>query len=145
MYVAVVRINFSAAFVYRHEYRLNATCSLSHKACCACRSYCKAGYVAASVFSHFIIKCRVSLLYAVYERIVLFTFCVVNLECSTFFGHIDRRAVSFYGKSLMYLYREICSFLCAIAQTHCSYHVAFSCDAYTCTATQSALVLNLLP
>ena len=42
-------------------------------------------------------------------------------------------------------YREICRFLCSIAQAHGCKHVAFGCNAHTSTPSKAAFVLDLLP
>ena len=45
----------------------------------------------------------------------------------------------------MYLLREFGRLLASVSQSHCSEHVALGCDAYTCTASHTALARNLLP
>ena len=45
----------------------------------------------------------------------------------------------------MHVHAEIGSFLSAIAQSHCGNHIALCSYAHACTASHSALALNLFP
>ena len=45
----------------------------------------------------------------------------------------------------MYLYAEVCSLLCAVAESHGGNHIALGSDAHTGTSALTALLVNLLP
>ena len=145
VYILVVRVNFTATFVYRHEYRLNARCSLSHQAGGSGGRNSKTSDVSTSVLSHFGIQFRVGLLYTVYERVVFFANSIVNFECTTFFSQIYRRAVSFERQSLVYFFRKFCSFFGAVSQAHSRNHVAFGSDSHSGTTSHTRFLVNLFP
>ena len=145
MYIGVVRIHFPAAFVHRHEHRFDTRGSLGHQAGGSSRCNRQAGDVSSSVFLHVFVQLRVSFLQAVDERIVLFTFRIVDFKRATFLGHVHRRTVSFESDGLVHFFRKFGSLFCAVTQSHGSQHVTFSRDTYARTASQTRFAINLFP
>ena len=84
VYVGVVGIHLSAAFIHRHEHRLYAACGLCHQTCGACRCYGQAGNVSSAVGNHVVIQLRIGLFQSVDEWVVLFP---AGVKCPTLFGH----------------------------------------------------------
>ena len=86
MYGRVVRVNLPTAFVYGHEYWLDAGCRLCHDAHGTCRGNGEACDVSAAVLLHSLVELRGCLAQATYERVVLLALHVEYLECSTLLG-----------------------------------------------------------
>ena len=145
MHVGVARIHLAAAFIHRHEHRLNAAGGLRHEACGARGGHGETGYVAAPILRHIGIQLGVGLLEPADKRILLLALSVVNLKGSALLGHLHRRAVGSQRQRAMNIYRKIGGLLRAIAKSHGSYHVALGCDANACAAAHAALALNLFP
>lgn len=101
--VGIVRVDFPAAFVYRHEDRFDTRSSLCHQAGGTGRSDGQTGDVPASVFHHFLVQFRVGFFQAVDERVVLFAFGIVDFEGAAFLGHVDGGAVGRQCDGLVYL------------------------------------------
>ena len=145
VYLWVVWIDLSSTLINRHKDWLNTRCSLCHQAGSSSWSNGQTSNVSTTVLLHFFVQGRISFLDAVDERIVLFTFPIVDGERTAFLSHIDRRTVCFQSYNLVYFFWECCRFFCSVTQAHSSNHIAFSSDTYTCTASLSALFVNLFP
>ena len=145
MYIRIVRINLSSAFVNRQEYRFDTGSCLCHQTGSSGWSNCQAGNVTATVFLHVLIQFRVSCCQALDERIILFTFAIVYFESTTFFGHFHWRTVCAESYCLVYFFREFCRFFRSVTQSQCSKHITFCSDTYTSTATLSTLLVDFLP
>ena len=144
-HIAVARIHLPAPLVHRHEHRFNTAGGLCHKAGGACGSNGETGDVAPAIFHHIRIEGRIGFFYAQHEGVVLLALAVVDGESSALTCHIDGRPISGQRQRLVHVDREVSSLLCAVSQSHGSYHVSFGGDAYACTSSHAALFLNFLP
>ena len=145
MNVRIVGIHFAAALVHGQEYGLDTGGGLSHQAGGAGRGDGQTGNVAASVLLHLLVHFRVGFTQAVDERVVLFAFCVVHLECAALFGHFYGGAIGVECHRLVYFLRELGCLFSTVTQSQGGKHVAFCRDTYTGTAALGAFLVNLLP
>ena len=145
MNVRIVGIHFAAALVHGQEYGFYTGGGLSHQAGGAGRGDGQTSNVAASVLLHLLVHFRIGFAQAVDERVVLFAFCIVYLECTAFFGHFYGRAIGVECHRLVYFLRELGCLFSTITQSQSGKHVAFCCDSYTGTAALGAFLVNLLP
>ncbi len=145
MHISIIRIHFPTTFVHRHEHRLYTTRGLCHQARGTSRCYSQTGYISTTIFRHILIKLRIGILQAHYERIVCLTCSIINSESTTLASHCHRRAIGSKRQTAMHLHRKIRSLLCSITQPHCGYHVTLGRYANTRTASHAALTLDFLP
>ena len=90
MYIGVIWVHLSAAFVYRHEYRFNTRCRLRHDTHGAGGRNRQAGNVASAILLHVIVQAWASLFQAVNERVTGLAVNVENLKCTTLLGKVYR-------------------------------------------------------
>src|SRR5690606_40438321 len=87
-YLRVIWIYLTTPLIYRHEYRFDTTCSLGHQRSRACRSNSEKSDIPASMNTHTFIQIRISISQTLNKWIVLFTFSVIDCECTSFCSQI---------------------------------------------------------
>ena len=101
--LGIVGVDLAAAFIHRHEHRLDTARGLRHQRSSAGRRDGQTGDVAAAVFHHVGVELRIGLLDAQDERIVLLALGVVDGESAALSSHVDAAAIGVEGQSLLHL------------------------------------------
>ena len=141
----IVRVHLAATAINGQEHRFDTRSSLRHQAGRSRRCYRQTGDITATVFHHVVIQLRIGFTQTVDKRILFFALCIIDIECTTFFGHFHRRTIGCQSQHLLYLLGKLSRFFRAVAQSQGGNHIAFGCDAHTGTTSLQSLLLYLLP